>query len=286
MKSDIGTIISLAGWTATHPQISDAAFRALAVLLVRQAQLGETDTPTQNDLAVNMRISTRQLRRLLLELETAGALTVEEDGRDRVYRLHYQTPDESVRCAEGGTETEPVTAPAVALPSPPPSQGRESIAQVQKVVQVHGTQYTLTRTKRTRTSKRVPVIAAPPRAPVAAPPIRDRQTPRFDALFGAWPRQQAREAAKRLAHTLALETDDTLWAEIDRAATKWIAFWHDKRQPTENRFIPYLSTWLRGKRWLDRVPEQASPSYSKQTLKIADATELFLAAPEEDDELA
>ena len=287
MKSDIGTVISLPGWAATHPGVSHAAFRALAVLCLRQAQLGEIDTPTQTELAEDLRISPRQLRRLLLELETAGVLAIEEDGRDRVYLLRF-IPDKPVRYPVAAPSPEPQADTPLSLPAPTEDTGQGSLEyvleHVQRTVHVQGTPHTITRTKRRGKTRRVTLTSPAPRPTVAAPTLRARQMPRFDELYGRWPRQQAREEAKRVAHTLALETDDMLWAQIDRAAAKWIAFWHDNKDPTPSKYIPYLATWLKGKRWLDTVPT-ATPSYSRQTRTITEATQKFLQTPEEEEDL-
>ena len=272
MRSDIGTILSVPGWTVTS-RISDAAFRTLATLILRQQSLGEHDTPTQADIAETQRVSVRQVRRCLLELETAGAIAVMEDGRDRVYVLQYRIADQTVRHPETPATSEPIAQPALSLSPPASAQGRESI--VQKEVQVKGQTYTLQRTKRTQTNKRVTVVNPPDRPPVASPPIRERDTPRFNELYSLWPRQQAKEDAKRIAHALNLEHDEALYTEIRRGILRWVRHWQAPLAPIDVKFIPFLSTWLKAKRWRDKTPE-TEPYIGTQTRQIAAATKAFL----------
>lgn len=82
----------------------------------------------------------------------------------------------------------------------------------------------------------------------------------FERLYAAYPRKEAKEAARAAWHQLwrngSLPAPDRLLTALDafRASPHW--------NREHGRFVPYLVNWLRGRRWLDEpaVPDMASVS--------------------------
>lgn len=82
----------------------------------------------------------------------------------------------------------------------------------------------------------------------------------FERLYAAYPRKEAREAARAAWHQLwrngSLPAPDRLLTALDafRASPHW--------NREHGRFVPYLVNWLRGRRWLDEpaVPDTAAVS--------------------------
>lgn len=74
----------------------------------------------------------------------------------------------------------------------------------------------------------------------------------FEQVYAAYPRKEAREAARSAWHQLwrsgSLPALDRLLAALDafRASPHW--------SREHGRFVPYLVNWLRGQRWLDEAP--------------------------------
>ncbi len=74
----------------------------------------------------------------------------------------------------------------------------------------------------------------------------------FEQVYAAYPRKEAREAARSAWHQLwrngSLPAPDRLLAALDafRASPHW--------SREHGRFVPYLVNWLRGQRWLDEAP--------------------------------
>lgn len=74
----------------------------------------------------------------------------------------------------------------------------------------------------------------------------------FEQVYTAYPRKEAREAARSAWHQLwrngSLPAPDRLLAALDafRASPHW--------SREHGRFVPYLVNWLRGQRWLDEAP--------------------------------
>lgn len=80
----------------------------------------------------------------------------------------------------------------------------------------------------------------------------------FERLWSAYPRKEAKELARSAWHRLWRHGEvpvlDVLLGALDRfrASVSW--------SKEHGRFVPQLVNWLRGRRWLDEVPEaQASP---------------------------
>ncbi len=74
----------------------------------------------------------------------------------------------------------------------------------------------------------------------------------FEQVYAAYPRKEAREAARSAWHQLwrsgSLPAPDRLLTALDafRASPHW--------SREHGRFVPYLVNWLRGQRWLDEAP--------------------------------
>ena len=80
----------------------------------------------------------------------------------------------------------------------------------------------------------------------------------FERLWAVYPRKEAKELARSAWHRLwrhgEIPALDVLLGALDRfrASVSW--------NKEHGRFVPQLVNWLRGRRWLDEVPEaQASP---------------------------
>lgn len=284
MRSDTGTTLPIAGWWITNGRLSAEAFRLLCALALRLTVVGERDSPTQVDLGATLNMSVRSVRRNLLVLEQAGVVRCGKEGRRRTYTLVYQsphvhaTPDTAVPYSYDPLVPEATPLPAVNRYSR--THGQRTVAYTDISMEkdnTKGNTYQLERATSTAED------TAPPDQAPSATPLARRATPRFDELYGLWPRQENRTGAKRVAMRLHLEEDTALWDQIKLAAQRWTRFWNDPHDPVPIKFVPHLGSWLKNQRYLDTVPLRDEPHYAKQTRTIAEASAKFLAAPEEDD---
>ncbi|MCD7984446.1 MAG: hypothetical protein LUG19_09370 [Desulfovibrio sp.] len=86
----------------------------------------------------------------------------------------------------------------------------------------------------------------------------------FERLWTAYPRKEAKELARSAWHRLWRHGEvpalDVLLGVLDRfrASVSW--------NKEHGRFVPQLVNWLRGRRWLDEVPDApASPAGEQAT---------------------
>ena len=92
---------------------------------------------------------------------------------------------------------------------------------------------------------------------------------RFETLWSAYPRKEAKELARAAWHTLRrrgrLPSLDVLIEAVNRfkASAMWLK--------EHGRFVPYLATWLKGQRWLDSdlaMPPKAYDAQLKEELAM------------------
>ena len=97
---------------------------------------------------------------------------------------------------------------------------------------------------------------APQKAWASARQKRPALTGAFDRFWGAYPRHQGKEAARKV--WAKIRPDDALLAEMLAALERQRA--SDQWRRDGGRFIPLPATWLNGRRWED---EEAAPTEGK-----------------------
>ena len=97
---------------------------------------------------------------------------------------------------------------------------------------------------------------APQKAAASARKKKQVLTGAFDRFWGAYPRHQGKEAARKA--WAKIRPDDALLAEMLAALERQRA--SDQWRRDGGQFIPYPATWLNGRRWED---EDAAPTEGK-----------------------
>ena len=97
---------------------------------------------------------------------------------------------------------------------------------------------------------------APKKAGASARQKRQPSAAAFDRFWGAYPRRQGKEAARKA--WAKIRPDDALLAEMLAALERQRA--SDQWRRDGGQFIPYPATWLNGRRWED---EEAAPTEGK-----------------------
>jgi hypothetical protein len=189
----------------------------------------------------------------LKELEDSGYLKREryraEDGRWEWCSVIYESP-----CSGFPSMEKPRTGqPSTGQPSTgQPSTGQPSMENLSNITKTERTNTERIKTEEIKTQKQSPSALAQPTA--------DRAVDGFD--FEVWfetifwpqyPRKMGKDGAKK--GLLRIVKSAAKSAEVLVGLTRWLAS-HDWAKEG-GKFIPYGSTWVNGRRWLDEPESQA-----------------------------
>jgi len=103
--------------------------------------------------------------------------------------------------------------------------------------------------------------------------VREGVEAGFDAFWGAYPRKDAKQAARKAWQKLAPDAALTERISAGLKRAKASAQWQEEG----GRFVPYASTWLNGCRW-DDEPAPAAASASRPSTKGDRGSEAELRA--------
>ena len=222
------------GWLVLHPGVGDAALRLFALLSLRLT-VHSTENPTRNTLAKDLHVSLDSIDRGMRALADAGAIKVTKDGHRRnQYTLCYTSPSESgdMRLRHEGT---------------PQSQWENvqlttrTVAAIEGYVNKDVNRYSTVQERGTPDF----TISGPSHGSAVVP----LSLPRFNSVRNRYPHRQYQDRAKQRWLKLGVEGNTTLYEDLVRGLTHWLAYWEAELTP--RRYIPYLHNWLTNQRWID-----------------------------------
>ncbi|QAZ66102.1 helix-turn-helix domain-containing protein [Solidesulfovibrio carbinolicus] len=198
--------------------------------------------PSQKYLAERLGVSIRTIQKYLKELVRLGFIAIlsGHDGETNTYQL---LPHPLVLCELESRAARVSSTPA----TPEKSSGGhgENIAPVFK--------------KEEKNTPLTPQRGGEGARSARSPAWKPEAIAAFDRVWAVWPVQEARKAAlrwwMRLWRLRSLPTLESILASV-RA--------HMAQNPRWKRgFVPFLVTWLKGRRWEDAAPVQPALSESK-----------------------
>lgn len=266
MTSDIGPIIVCPLWIVQHPGVTSHALR-LWLYLYGQDMIERPDEefPTRHTIARDLRCSLDSIDRWSQQLVEAKAITITQQsirgvsGQTNHFQVHLRQPSEAqIYVRPGAVQTADLAAleRSKSPPEPPKLQGKPlSISRSGAPTRIY--------------SKKKSTVQV-------------QEIDLFQVFWVRYPRRIGRAKSKLAWEKLGLDTPEQSALVMD-GLFRWLEVWSVDR--TEQKFIPYPTTWLNQRRWEDEVTpsNKAEIDLSPQSQSLLTATEQFLARHEQEE---